>query len=104
MPGLSAVSLEEIARSGNASREIARRHRCKAELVLRPAERVTKAIGPFGPARGKVPLLLAVARGGPRLSDQVDSGASVGRSHGQFANRAIQRIVARHLVEVKPVA
>ena len=63
-------------------------------------ERVAEVVVPLGPARGEIPLLLAVpSRSCPRFGDQVDPWATLGRANGELVDGTVQGIVRRELVE-----
>ena len=101
VPRLAPIVGVQIRRSGEARRELARRHALGSQLVLVFPQRVAVLVVPLRPARGEVPDLIRSAADGPRLGDPVDAAAA-GRGTGRhLRHNAIERRSAVQLVVIE---
>ena len=72
-----------------------------AELVLLLAQGIAVQAVPFRPTRRKTADLIGIAADGPRLGDQIQTGAAGCCARGQFVDDAVERIAGVHLVEIE---
>src|SRR5436305_606131 len=90
IPRFTTTRSEKVVGPSEPGRERSRRGLNDAELILRGAHRITKAIVPFGPAYWELALFLTICICRVWLRDEVHARPSRRRPGGQFAHRAIE--------------